>query len=86
MRPQTHKSPNCCDFETPTRESRDKNHLDVAPMERHKVYYMGEGGGFSRVWAVVSLVNPKSPMARPSTKGALKNELTNLSLVGCRSK
>jgi hypothetical protein len=23
-----------------------KSHLDVAPMERHKVYYKGEGGGF----------------------------------------
>ncbi len=23
-----------------------KNHLDVAPMERRRVYYKGEGGGF----------------------------------------
>jgi hypothetical protein len=23
-----------------------KGHLDVAPMEWHRVYYMGEGGGF----------------------------------------
>jgi hypothetical protein len=23
-----------------------KNHLDVAPMESYRVYYMGEGGGF----------------------------------------
>jgi hypothetical protein len=23
-----------------------KNHLDVASMERHREYYMGEGGGF----------------------------------------
>jgi hypothetical protein len=23
-----------------------KNHLDVAPMERRKVYYKGKGGGF----------------------------------------
>jgi hypothetical protein len=47
---------------------------------------MGEGGGFLRVQAVVSLVSPKSPVARPSTKGAPENELTNLWLVGCRSK
>jgi len=42
---------------------------------------MGEGGGFPRVWAVVSLVSPELPMVCPSTKGALEYELTNL-LVG----
>jgi len=26
-----------------------KNHLDVGAAERHRVYYMGEGGGFPRV-------------------------------------
>jgi hypothetical protein len=31
-----------------------KNHSDVGATERHKVYYMGEGGGFPRVRAVVS--------------------------------
>jgi hypothetical protein len=55
-----------------------KNHLDVAPMESCRVYYMGEGGGFPRVQAVVSLVSPKSLVACPNTKGASKNELTNL--------
>jgi len=34
----------------------EKSHLDVAPMERCKIYYKGEGGGFPRVRAVVSLV------------------------------
>jgi hypothetical protein len=47
---------------------------------------MGEGGGFPQVQAVVSLVNPKSPVVRPSTKGAPESELTNLWLVGCKSK
>ncbi len=42
---------------------------------------MGEGGGFPRVRAVVSPVNPKSLVACPRTKGALEVELTNL-LVG----
>jgi hypothetical protein len=42
---------------------------------------MGEGGGFPRIRAMVSLVNPESPVAGPNTKGAPKNELTNL-LVG----
>ncbi len=26
-----------------------KCHLDVAPMERHREYYKGEGGGFPQV-------------------------------------
>jgi len=34
-----------------------KCHLDVGLMERHKVYYKGEGGGFPQVQAVVNLVS-----------------------------
>ncbi len=41
--------------------SRQKGHLDVGPMERCRVYYKGEGGGFPQVWAVVSLVCPCCP-------------------------
>jgi len=55
--------------------------LDVGATERRKEYYMGEGGGFPRIWAVVSLVSPESPVACLSTKGAPESELTNL-LVG----
>ncbi len=33
-----------------------KNHLNVAPVERRKVYYKGEGGGFPQVRAMVNLV------------------------------
>jgi len=55
-----------------------KSHSDVGAMERHKVYYMGEGGGFPRIQVVVSQVSPKSPMAYPSTNGAPEGELTNL--------
>jgi len=33
-----------------------KCHLDVVPVESYRKYYMGEGGGFPRVRAVVSLV------------------------------
>ncbi len=60
---------------------RTKNHSDANAAERHKVYYMGEGGGFPRVQAVVSQMSPKLPVVYPSTKGALEYELTNL-LVG----
>jgi hypothetical protein len=42
---------------------------------------MEEGGGFPRVWVVVSLASPKLPVACPNTKGAPESELTNL-LVG----
>jgi hypothetical protein len=35
-----------------------KSHLDVGLVERHKVYYKGEGGGFPQVQVVVSLVSP----------------------------
>jgi hypothetical protein len=58
-----------------------KSHLDAGAVERRKGYYMGEGGGFPRIRAVVSLVSPELPVACPSTKGAPKSELTNL-LVG----
>jgi hypothetical protein len=33
-----------------------KSHLDVAPVERRKVYYKGEGDGFPQVRAMVNLV------------------------------
>jgi hypothetical protein len=34
----------------------EKNHLDVGSVASHRVYYKGEGGGFPKVRAVVSLV------------------------------
>jgi len=42
-----------------------KCHSDVAPVGSCREYYMGEGGGFPRVRAVVS---PRSPVASPNTK------------------
>jgi hypothetical protein len=45
----------------PLGSPRTKSHLDVAPMERRKVYYKGEGAGFPHVQAVVSLVCPGCP-------------------------
>jgi hypothetical protein len=46
------------------RDSRvpgEKNHLDVGPVERSRVYYKGEGGGFPQVRAMVNLVCPCCP-------------------------
>ncbi len=54
-----------------------KSHSDVGAAGRYKEYYMGEGGGFPRVRAVVSLVSPELPMTCPSTKSASKIVLTN---------
>jgi len=55
-------SPRWRNFETPTRESREKkSHLDVRPVERCRVYCKGEGGSFPQVRAVVSLVCPCCP-------------------------
>jgi hypothetical protein len=39
----------------PHRNPGKKSHLDVGPVERSRVYYKGEGGGFPQVRAVVSL-------------------------------
>jgi len=39
-------------------------------MERHKIYYKREGGGFPQVWAMASLVSPNLHVAHPSTKNA----------------
>jgi hypothetical protein len=50
-------------------------------VEKHREYYMGEGGGFPRVRAVVSQVSLQLPVACVSTKSVPKCELTNL-LVG----
>jgi hypothetical protein len=58
-----------------------KNHSYIGAVERRRKYYMRESGGFLRIRAMVSLVNPRSPVACPSTKGVLECELTNL-LVG----
>jgi hypothetical protein len=45
-----------------------KCHSDASAVERHKEYYMGEGGGFPRVRAVVSEVSPRLFVAYPNTK------------------
>ncbi len=54
---QSPESPIWRDFESPGKN----NHLDVASVASHRVYYKGEGGGFHQVRAVVSLVCPCCP-------------------------
>jgi hypothetical protein len=45
-----------------------KCHSEIAPMGSCREYYMGEGGGFPRVRAMVSQVSPRSPVVSPNTK------------------
>jgi hypothetical protein len=47
-----------------------KCHLDVALVERHRVYYKGEGDGFPQVRAMVNLMSLKLLVACPITKSA----------------
>jgi hypothetical protein len=47
-----------------------KCHLGAGPMARHKIYYKGEGGGFSQVRIVMSFVSSSLVVAHPSTKSA----------------
>jgi len=62
---QSRKSPGFGNFGTisglPHGSPGTKSHLEVGLMERHIVYYKGEGGGFPQVRAMVSLVNPSCP-------------------------
>jgi hypothetical protein len=48
-------------WDSHSRVPREKSHLNVSPMERCRVYYKGEGGGFPQVRAVVSLMCPCCP-------------------------
>ncbi len=69
MGPQSHERvPTLRISGLPFGSPRTKCHLDVDLVERHIVYYKGEGGGFPQVWAAVSFVSLSLPMARPSTK------------------
>jgi hypothetical protein len=58
-----------------------KCHLNVGVAGKRREYYMGEGGGFPRVWAMVSQMSPRSLVACANIESALDCELTNL-LVG----
>jgi len=62
---QSRGIPNFGNFGTGT-----KCHLDVGLVERHIVYYKGEGGGFPLVLAMVSFVNPSLFVTRLNTKSA----------------
>jgi len=53
-----------------------KSRWDVVPETWRREYYMGEGGGFPRVRAVVCLVVQSARGLSPSPKGVPECELT----------
>jgi len=57
-------------LELPFGSPGTKCHLDVGLVERHILYYKGEGGGFLQVRAVMSLVNLRLPVVCPKTESA----------------
>jgi hypothetical protein len=61
-----------------------KSHLEVAPVDRCRIYYKGESGGFPQVRAVVSLVSPSCPwlVLAPKVFQLCTNHLV---LVLCKS-
>ncbi len=61
-----------------------KNHLDVGPVERCRVYYKGEGDGFPQVRDVVSFVCP-CYLWWILTRKVFQLCTNNLVLVLCRS-
>ncbi len=73
----------------PLGSPRTKSHLDVAPVEKRRVYYKGEGGGFPQVRAVVSLVCPNCLwilcVQIVLTPEVLQQCTNHLVLVLCRS-
>jgi hypothetical protein len=84
MAPQSCGSPNLGDFGTPTLESWHKKPFGCGPMERCRVYYKGEGGGFPQIWVVVSLMCSCCPWLILAPK-VLQLCTNHLVLVLCRS-
>ncbi len=66
MGPQVARIPILGILGLPFGSLRTKCHLNVGLVERHRVYYKGEGGGFPQVRVVVSFVSPNLLVARPS--------------------
>jgi hypothetical protein len=67
----------------PLESPQTKCHLDVGLVEKHKIYYKGEGGGFPQVRAVVNFVSPSCPWFVLAPK-VLQLCTNHLVLVLCR--
>jgi hypothetical protein len=82
--PKVAGDPTLAISELPLGSPETKNHLNVGPMKRCRVYYKGEGGGFPQVRAVVSLMCPCCPWFVLAPK-VLQLCTNHLALVLCRS-
>jgi hypothetical protein len=81
MNAQSPRSLNRDNLETPLGSLGTKSHLGVGAVEQHREYYMGEGDGFPRVWAVVCPVSPCCLWLVLTPRVFSKGELTLLWLV-----
>jgi hypothetical protein len=61
-----------------------KSHLDVASVRSCREYYKGEGGGFPRVRAVVSLVCPSARGLSEHPKGCKMSSNQLVIGFGCK--
>jgi hypothetical protein len=59
--PKVAKVPTLAISGLPLGNPETKCHLNVGFVERHRVYYKGEGDGFPQVRVVVNFVNPSCP-------------------------
>jgi hypothetical protein len=62
-----------------------KSHLDVTSARSYREYCKGEGGGFPRVWAVVSQVSPNCPWLVATPKGCKMSSNQLVVGFGCRT-
>jgi hypothetical protein len=62
-----------------------KSHLDEASTRSYREYYKGEGGGFPRVQAVVSQVNPSCLWLVPTPKGCRMSSNQLVVGFGCKT-
>jgi len=83
-RPKVARVPTLAISRLPLGSPKTKSHLDVGPVERCRVYYKGEGGGFPQVRAVVNLVCRCCPWFVLAPK-VLQLCTNHLMLVLCRS-
>jgi hypothetical protein len=70
MGPQSCGSLKFENFGTPIWKSWDKKPFGCGPVERCRIYYKGEGGGFPPSPGRGEFCESKLPMARLSTKSA----------------
>jgi hypothetical protein len=82
--PKVTRVPTLAIFGLPLGSLWTKSHLNVGLVERHTIYYKGEGGGFLQVRAVVSLVSPSCLWLVLPPK-VLQLCTNHLVLVLCRS-